>query len=259
MGRKAIEPKFRYKTGIRQSVAEVKLFSFMPHSSAKPMRMGLFVSKGASMKPKYGILIVDDDKMLAEDAKQCLEHEKEIDIEVDICTDSHQAIPSLSKKNKYYDVVLLDVRMPNLSGTELLQLIKKNFPDIEKPLAEMRFLTDTETIFALTDKKGVILDTLSKGQMVFAVAIGELIEELKGEVEKIGMDRRYKVSVKGKTYDVILHPDLEEGGFWVECPALPGCASQGDTVEEALMMIKDAIEGHLEIIAEKGKKKRKTA
>lgn len=82
------------------------------------------------MKPKYGVLIVDDDKMLAEDAKQCLEHEKEIDIEVDICTDSHQVIPSLSKKNKYYDVVLLDVRMPNLSGTELLQLIKKNFPDI---------------------------------------------------------------------------------------------------------------------------------
>ena len=130
MGRKAIEPKFRYKTGIRQSVAEVKLFSFMPHSSAKPIRMGFFVFKGALMKPKYGILIVDDDKMLAEDARHCLEHEKEIDIEVDICTDSTQVIPSLSKKNKYYDVVLLDVRMPNLSGTELLQLIKKNFPDI---------------------------------------------------------------------------------------------------------------------------------
>ena len=133
--------------------------------------------------------------------------------------------------------------------------LKKNFPDIEKPLAEMRFLTDTETIFALTDKKGVILDTLSKGQMVFAVAIGELIEELKGEVNKISQDRRYKVSVKGKTYDVILHPDLEEGGFWVECPALPGCASQGDTVEEALMMIKDAIEGHFEVVTEKGRKR----
>ncbi|MEK6589228.1 MAG: MerR family transcriptional regulator [Nitrospinota bacterium] len=137
--------------------------------------------------------------------------------------------------------------------------LKKNFPDIEKTLSEMRFLTDGETIFVLTDKKGVILDTLSKGQMVFAVAIGEIIEGLKGEVEKIGLDRRYKVSVKGKTYDVILHPDLVEGGFWVECPALPGCASQGDTVEEALMMIKDAIEGHLEVIAGKGKRKKAVA
>jgi predicted RNase H-like HicB family nuclease len=135
--------------------------------------------------------------------------------------------------------------------------LKKNFPDIEKPLAELKFLTDGEIIFVLTDKKGVILDTLSKGQMVFALAIGEIIEGLKGEVEKIGMDRKYKVSVKGKSYDVILHPELEDGGFWVECPALSGCASQGDTVEEALMMIKDAIEGHLEVSAEKSQRKRK--
>lgn len=48
-------------------------------------------------------------------------------------------------------------------------------------------------------------------------------------------------------YEVVLHPDLEDGGFWVECAALQGCTSQGDTVEEALEMIKDAIDGHLEV------------
>src|SRR3990167_1492821 len=137
--------------------------------------------------------------------------------------------------------------------------LKKNFPDIEKPLAEMRFLTDGETIFVLTDKKGIILDTLAKGQMVFALAIGEIIEGLKGEVEKIGRDRKYKVAVKGRSYDVILHPDLEDGGFWVECPSLAGCASQGETTEEALAMIKDAIEGHLEVEAEKCKKRKAVA
>ena len=63
--------------------------------------------------------------------------------------------------------------------------LKKNFPDIEKPLSEMRFLTDGETIFVLTKDKNVILDTLSEGQMVFAIAIGEIIEGLKGEVERI--------------------------------------------------------------------------
>ena len=120
----------------------------------------------------------------------------------------------------------------------------------------MRFLTDGETIFVLTKDKNVILDTLSEGQMVFAIAIGEIIEGLKGEVERIAKERRYKVRVSGKSYDVILHPDLEDGGFWVECPSLPGCASQGDTVEEALQMISDAIEGHLEVIAEKGMKKK---
>ena len=68
-------------------------------------------------------------------------------------------------------------------------------------------------------------------------------------------DRRYKVLVKGKAHDVILHPDTEDSGFWVECPALPGCSSQGDTAEEALEMIKEAVKGHLAVLAEKKKKK----
>lgn len=134
--------------------------------------------------------------------------------------------------------------------------LKKNFPDVEKPLAEMKFLTDGETIFVLTDKKRIILGTLSRGQMVLAFAIGEIIEELKGEVKKIGQERRYKVSVKGKSYDVVLHPDLEDGGYWVECPSLPGCASQGDTIEETLEMIKDAIKGHLQVIDEEKRVKK---
>ncbi len=65
---------------------------------------------------------------------------------------------------------------------------------------------------------------------------------------------KFTVSVTDRPYDVVLHPDTGDGGYWVECPALPGCGSQGDTVEEALEMIKDAIKGHLEIVAEKKKK-----
>ncbi len=137
--------------------------------------------------------------------------------------------------------------------------LKKNFPEVEKPLAQMKFLTDGEKIFVLAKDKGVIMDTLAKGQLVMAIAIGEIIEELKGEVGKISQEREYKVNVWGKSYNVILHPDLEDGGFWIECPSLPGCASQGDTVEEALAMIKDAIEGHLEVEADKGKRKKAIA
>ena len=42
-------------------------------------------------------------------------------------------------------------------------------------------------------------------------------------------------------YNVILTPDLEDGGYTVTVPALPGCISEGDTVEEALTNISDAI------------------
>ena len=45
-----------------------------------------------------------------------------------------------------------------------------------------------------------------------------------------------------KVYDfkVILDPD-ETGGFVVSCPSLPSCYSQGETIEEALENIKEAI------------------
>jgi predicted RNase H-like HicB family nuclease len=42
-------------------------------------------------------------------------------------------------------------------------------------------------------------------------------------------------------FKVVLEPDEEAGGFVVSCPSLPGCYSQGDTVEEALKNIEEAI------------------
>jgi hypothetical protein len=77
----------------------------------------------------------------------------------------------------------------------------------------MRFLTDGETIFVLADKKEKILDALARGHMVFALAIGELIEELKDEVKKLSQERKHKVTVNRKSYNVVLHSDTEDGGF----------------------------------------------
>lgn len=45
---------------------------------------------------------------------------------------------------------------------------------------------------------------------------------------------------------VILIPDLESGGFTVTVPSLPGCISEGDTEEEALANIRDAINLYIE-------------
>lgn len=46
-------------------------------------------------------------------------------------------------------------------------------------------------------------------------------------------------------FKVVLEPS-DEGGFTVYVPALPGCISEGDTEEEALKNIKEAIELYLE-------------
>lgn len=48
---------------------------------------------------------------------------------------------------------------------------------------------------------------------------------------------------------VVIH-EAEEGGFWAEVPAIPGCATQGDTFEELLQNLYEAIEGCLSVDVE---------
>lgn len=45
---------------------------------------------------------------------------------------------------------------------------------------------------------------------------------------------------------VIIHK-AEEGGYWAEVPAIPGCATQGETMEELLANVREAVEGCLSI------------
>ncbi len=55
-----------------------------------------------------------------------------------------------------------------------------------------------------------------------------------------------------RRFKVLLEPDLEQGGFVAKVPALPGCVTQGESVEEALANVREAIELVLEDMAERG-------
>lgn len=50
---------------------------------------------------------------------------------------------------------------------------------------------------------------------------------------------------------VIVH-EAEEGGYWAEVPAIPGCATQGDSFEELLQNLYEAIEGCLSVDVQEG-------
>jgi predicted RNase H-like HicB family nuclease len=52
-----------------------------------------------------------------------------------------------------------------------------------------------------------------------------------------GSPRHFPMKLKA-----IVH-DAEDGGFWAEVPAIPGCATQGDTMEELIANLREAIEG----------------
>lgn len=52
---------------------------------------------------------------------------------------------------------------------------------------------------------------------------------------------------------VVVH-EAEEGGYWAEVPAIPGCATEGETFEELLKNLYEAVEGCLGVDVEPPKK-----
>lgn len=55
-----------------------------------------------------------------------------------------------------------------------------------------------------------------------------------------------------RRYTIILEPDPEEGGYTVSVPALPGCVTQGETIEECIERAKEAISGYIESLEAHG-------
>jgi predicted RNase H-like HicB family nuclease len=55
---------------------------------------------------------------------------------------------------------------------------------------------------------------------------------------------------------VVVH-EAEEGGYWAEVPAIPGCASQGDTFEELMKNLHEAVEGCLSVDVQEPKRTEK--
>ena len=113
-----------------------------------------------------------------------------------------------------------------------LTYLKKHAPEVERPLAQLRLLTDGESVFVLTKEARVMVDTLRGGQLVWSLALGEIVAEVRGKVTALSARRTYKVATGGKNYTVTLEPDLEDGGYVAECPSLSGCMSQGETIQK---------------------------
>lgn len=134
-----------------------------------------------------------------------------------------------------------------------LKWLGANYPQIKHPLATLKFLTDGETIFLVSSDKKEIIDTLNSGQIIHSIALGELIQELKDKAKTATLKWREKVEYQGKGYTVLIEPDLEDGGYVVECLDIPGCLSQGETRDEAIENIRDAIRECKAVVERKGK------
>jgi antitoxin HicB len=77
------------------------------------------------------------------------------------------------------------------------------------------------------------------------------IERLQTAIKSLQNENRYlwayvgeirqQVTVDGAKYWAKVEPDMEDGGFVVKVPGLPGCVTQGESIEEALENAEDAI------------------
>lgn len=74
---------------------------------------------------------------------------------------------------------------------------------------------------------------------------------MQAQVKLINNEKCLLLAANPMKFNVTL--DRDEDGVWiVECPSVPGCVSQGQTREEALESIKDAIAACLQVRAERG-------
>lgn len=121
-----------------------------------------------------------------------------------------------------------------------LSYLRKHFPQIEAPLAELTLVTNGETIFLLTDDPRQLLDVL-KQQFVWSVPIAAWLHSARETIAEATTPHMEKIKVAGRVFEVEMEQNPETG-WWVGfADALPGCGSQGRTLDECRYMVADAI------------------
>jgi len=112
----------------------------------------------------------------------------------------------------------------------------------EQPLNTLALIPDGKRVLVLTDDPRKVVEATAQGQVVISLDVAPIRRRLEQGVTALSAPRELTLRVRGRTFRVVLTPDLEVGGFAVEVPELPGCFSQGDDVADARKMAREAIE-----------------
>lgn len=119
--------------------------------------------------------------------------------------------------------------------------VRQHFANLVRPLARLALVVDGNNILVRTTDHKHLIDATRDGQMVISFAVAPIAKELRGKVTQLGAPRELKVRAVGRTFLVVLTPDLAAGGYSIEVPELPGVVTEADTLEEARRMVGDAI------------------
>ena len=120
--------------------------------------------------------------------------------------------------------------------------LRKHLPDISQPLHFCTLITDSETVYLVEDEKTLIDTVKLQGQRAFLqISIAAIDRELRERVIKLSAKRMEQVSVGDYAYQVEIEPDFDEGGYVATVAGLPGCITDGDTLDDVLDNAQDAI------------------
>jgi DNA-binding transcriptional MerR regulator len=151
----------------------------------------------------------------------------------------------------FHDLVALRVVAQLLSTGISLPKVRKATEYLkqhaERPLSTLALISDGKRILALTDDPAKMIEATAHGQVIVAIDVAPIRRHLEQGVTEISAPRKLELRVRGHTYEVVLAPDLEAGGFTITVPELPGCISEADTIPEARRMARDAIGGWLAV------------
>lgn len=137
------------------------------------------------------ILVIDDERSVRNTLKEILEYEK---YEVNLANNGNEGLDFLKKET--YDLLLLDIKMPEIDGMEVLELVNKNYPELPVIMISGHGNIDTAVKALKMGAYDFIEKPLDLNRLLITVRNGldhsELIEEAK--------TLRRKIS---KNYDMI--------------------------------------------------------
>jgi len=147
------------------------------------------------------ILLVDDDQMFLDGIKTMLSKEKTIEVVAE-ANNGKQALEKLAEVS--VDLVITDISMPEMSGTELTKRIKESYPQVKVLVLTM--YNDREIIheIVMTEAEGYILKNSDKRELINAInRIADYGTYYSNEVISI-MTENYviKEKIRDRTHDL---------------------------------------------------------
>jgi len=149
----------------------------------------------------------------------------------------------------FQDLVALRVVARLLEAGVSLQAVRRAVEYLkrhsDRPLNTLALAGQGSRVYVLADDPSKMIEATAQGQVVIALDVEPIVRELRADVTELSATREIEVRARGRSFRVVLTPDLEAGGYTIEVPELPGCITEADTLPEARRMARAAVEAWL--------------